>query len=176
MKAKAHADESAQLTGMIDHFASQIDDMQSRLADKDSLNRALTDSCIDLKAKVESMVDTAAKATALQNELEQVKKEHEATVQAYEDLEQLLQRQQAAHQDTVLELRQHETDALEHLKEQLELTHDKSMLQAEKNFHEQLQQLKAESQSEIDKYQSKYFTLLQQLQANVKSKKEAVSN
>ena len=53
MKARAYADESAQLNGMINRLNSQIVDMQSRLADKDSLNKALTDSCNDLKVKVE---------------------------------------------------------------------------------------------------------------------------
>ena len=38
---RAYADESAQLNGMINRLNSQIVDMQSRLADKDSLNTLL---------------------------------------------------------------------------------------------------------------------------------------
>ena len=82
------------------------------------------------------------------------------------DLEQQVQREQADHKDTLLGLKQHEADALESLKEQMQLTHDKAMLQAEKSFHTQLQQLKADNQKEIDKYQQKYFELLQQISDN----------
>lgn len=168
MKARAYADESAQLNGMINRLNSQIVDMQSRLADKDSLNKALTDSCNDLKVKVENLMETTARAAALQSELEQVKKEHDTAVRTCADLKKQLQREQATLKDTISELGQHEADALERLNSQLTLTHDKAMLQAEKSFHEQLQQLKAENQTEIDKYQNKYFALLEQIQTQAK--------
>lgn len=157
MQARAHADESARLNGVIDSLNSQMDNMQSRLADKENLNKALTDSCNDLKYKVDSTREAAEQAAALQSELEQVKKK-------LADLEKQLQQEQAAHADALSELKQHEADALEHLKEQMQLEHDRSMLQAEKSFHAQLQQLKAENQTEIDKYQKKYFDLLEQMQ------------
>ena len=163
-KAKAQADESARLSSMIDILNAQMDDMQSRLSDKENLNKAILDSCNDLKAKVESMRETAEQAAVLKSEVDRVKKECEATMQKYADFEQQMQREQAAHKDTLSELKQHEADALESLKEQMQLTHDKAMLQAEKSFHAQLQQLKAENQNEIDKYQQKYFELLKQMQ------------
>ena len=163
-KAKAQADESARLSSMIGSLNAQMDDMQSRLSDKENLNKALTDSCNDLKARVESMRETVEQAAALKNELDRVKRACEAAMQKYTDLEQQMQREQAAHKDSLSELKQHEADALEGLKEQMQLTHDKAMLQAEKSFHAQLQQLKAENQNEIDKYQQKYFELLKQMQ------------
>lgn len=161
MKARAHADESARLNGVIDSLNSQMDNMQSRLTDKENLNRALTDSCNGLKSKVDSMREAAEQAAALQSELELVKKERS-------DLEQQLQREQIAHTDTLSELKQHEADALDRLKEQMQLEHDRAMLQAEKSFHAQLQQLRTESQAEIDKYQQKYFELLKQMQTSDK--------
>ena len=72
-RAKAHADENARLNGVIDslntEYNSKMDDMQSMLADKDSLNKALTDSCNDLKHKVESMTDDVGQMTTLQKSL-----------------------------------------------------------------------------------------------------------
>lgn len=162
-KAKAQADESARLSSMIDGLNAQMGDMQSRLSDKESLNKVLTDSCNDLKAKVEGMSAAAEQAAAFKSELDRVKKECEAAMQRCADLEQQVQREQAAHKDTLSELKQHEADALESLKEQMQLTHDKAMLQAEKSFHVQLQQLKAENQNEIDKYQQRYLELLRQI-------------
>ena len=162
-KAKVQADESARLSSMIDSLNAQMDDMQFRLSDKENLNKALTDSCNDLKAKVESMRVAAEQAVEFKSDLDRVKKECEAVMQKCADLEQQVQREQADHRETLLGLKQHEADALESLKEQMQLTHDKAMLQAEKSFHAQLQQLKAENQNEIDKYQQRYFELLKQV-------------
>ena len=60
--------------------------------------------------------------------------------------------------------KQHEADSLERLKEQSQLAQDKAILKIEKSYQEQIQKLKAEKQAEIDKYQQKYFTLLEQIQ------------
>lgn len=168
LKARTHADENTRLNEVIDSLNSEynakMDDMQSMLSDKDSLNKALTDSCNDLKAKIEGMREAAAQAAALQDELAQLQKEHEATVRERADLEWQMQQEQAAHEKTVSELRQHEADSLERLKEQLQLAHDKAILQLEKSYQEQMQELKAARQAEIDQYQQKYFSLLEQIQ------------
>ncbi len=71
--------------------------------------------------------------------------------------------EQTAHEKIVLELKQHEADALERLKEQLQLAQDKVILQIEKSYQEQMQKLKSEKQAEVDKYQQKYFDLLEQM-------------
>lgn len=59
IKAKSHADENARLKEIIENLNNEynfkMDDMQSMLSDKDNLNKALTDSCNDLKAKIEGM-------------------------------------------------------------------------------------------------------------------------
>lgn len=168
LKARTHADENTRLNEVIDSLNSEynakMDDMQSMLSDKDSLNKALTDSCNDLKAKIEGMREAAAQAAALQDELAQLQKEHEATVRERADLERQMQQEQAAHEKTISELRQHEEDSLERLKEQLQLAHDKAILQLEKSYQEQMQELKATRQAEIDQYQQKYFSLLEQIQ------------
>ena len=63
-------------------------------------------------------------------------------------------------------------EALERVKEQEQIKLEKAMLELEKKHQGQLQQLKTEHQKEIDKYQSKYFELLEQLeQSKVKRTK-----
>lgn len=54
---------------------------------------------------------------------------------------------------------------MEHLKEQSQLALDKTVLQIEKTYQEQIQQLKADKQIEIDKYQQKYLDLLEQIKS-----------
>lgn len=180
-QAKTHADENARLNNALDslnnEYNAKMDDMQSMLADKDNLNKALTDSCQDLKAKVISMEEAAAQSDALQEELKRVQKELEAAMQKCTGLEQQISQEQAAHEKVITDLKQHETDALERQEGRLQLSHEKAMLKAEKASQEQVQRLKAEHQAEIDKYQQKYLDLLEQLKAapdKVKVKSEAM--
>jgi hypothetical protein len=74
-----------------------------------------------------------------------------------------MQQEQDAHEKAVSDLKQHEADALERLKEQLHLEEDRAVLQIEKSYQEQIQGLKADKQAEVDKYQQKYFELLEQM-------------
>lgn len=167
LKARTHADENARLNSVIDslnnEYNSKMDDMQSMLSDKDSLNKALTDSCNDLKAKIEGMKEAAEQSAILRKELDQLKQEHEKVIREQSDLEKQMQQEQTAHKKTVSELKQHEADALERLKEQLQLAQDKAILQIEKSYQEQMQKLKTDKQAEVDKYQQKYFDLLEQM-------------
>ena len=167
LKARTHADENARLNEVIDslnnEYNSKMDDMQSMLSDKDSLNKALTDSCNDLKAKIEGMREAAEQSAVLRGELDQLKKEHEKVIREQSDLKKQMQQEQTSHARTVSDLKQHEADALERLKEQLQLAQDKAILQIEKSYQEQMQKLKADKQTEVDKYQQKYFDLLEQM-------------
>ncbi len=167
LKARTNADENARLNEVIDslnnEYNSKMDDMQSMLSDKDSLNKALTDSCNDLKAKIEGMKEAAEQSATLRKDLDQLKKDHEKIIREQSDLKKQMKQEQTVHDNTVSELRQHEADALERQKEQLQIARDKAILQIEKSFHEQMQQLKTDKQAEVDKYQQKYFDLLEQL-------------
>ena len=173
LKARAHADENARLNSVIDslnnEYNSKMDDMQSMLSDKDSLNKALTDSCNDLKTKIEGMKEAAEQSAIFREELEQLKKEHEKVIRERSDLEKQMQQEQTAHEKAISELRQHEADALERLKEQLQIAQDKAVLQIEKSYQEQIQKLKADKQAEVDKYQQKYFDLLEQMKSQTET-------
>ena len=167
MKARTHADENARLHEVIDslnhEYNTKMDDLQSMLSDKDNLNKALTDSCNELKVKIEGIRESAEQSAAFKKELEQLKREHEKIIRKQSDLEKQMQQEQAAHAQTVLELKQHEADALERQKEQLQIAQEKAILQIEKSYQEQIQQLKTDKQAEVDKYQQKYFDLLEQM-------------
>ena len=166
-RAKAYADENAHLNSVIDsintEYNSKMDDMQSMLADKDNLNKALTDSCNDLKSKVESMKESSEQLTVIRKELEQLKSEHNTVVKEKSDLEKHMNQEQTAHDKAIADMQQHEQDLLERQKEQSQIALDKAVLEIEKKYQEQIEKLKAEKQAEIDKYQQKYFDLLEQL-------------
>lgn len=70
----------------------------------------------------------------------------------------------------VIEL-QTEKKNLESVTQQSNIEHEKELLAKEKIYQETLQKLKADHQSEIDTYQSKYFDLVQTMQGDtVKAK------
>ncbi len=167
-RAKAHADENARLNGVMEslnaEYSSKMEDMQSMLSDKDNLNRALTDSCNDLKVKIVGMEEAAGQSGMLREELERLKKEHERTVQEQSDMKRQMEQERGAHEKALSELRQHEADSLERLRAQYQIAQDRAVLQAEKSYQEQIQKLKAEKQEEVDRYQQKYFALLEQVQ------------
>lgn len=166
-RAKAHADENVRLNSVIDslntEYNSKMDDMQSMLADKDNLNKALTDSCNDLKSKVESMRESSEQLAVIRKELEQLKSEHNTVVKEKSDLEKQMKIEQTAHDKAIADMQQHEKDLLERQKELSQIALDKAVLEIEKKYQEQIEKLKADKQSEVDKYQQKYFDLLEQI-------------
>lgn len=72
-KAKGFADENARLNDYIksleQEYSSKTEDLQSMLSDKDSLNRALTDSCNDLKDKLNAMQKEQEKVVSIRSKL-----------------------------------------------------------------------------------------------------------
>lgn len=166
-KARAHAEESARLNETIaslnNEYNSKIENMQSMLSDKDNLNKALTDSCNDLKDKIEGMKESAEQSAMLQKNLDQLKKDFEKIIRERSDLEKQMQQERVLYEKSLSESKQHETDSLTHLKEQAQLSQDKAVLQIEKSYQEQIEKLKADKQAVIDKYQQKYFDLLEQM-------------
>lgn len=169
-RAKSHADENARLNSVIDslntEYNSKMDDMQSMLADKDNLNKALTDSCNDLKSKVESMRESSEQLAVISKELEQLKSKHDALAKEKSDIEKQLEQENATHNKAIADLQQHEQDLLKRQKEQSQIALDKAVLEIEKKYQEQIEKLKADKQSEVDKYQQKYFELLERIQSN----------
>ena len=179
-KARTLADENVRLNEVFDslnhEYNTKMDDMQSMLSDKDNLNKALTDSCNDLKAKIEGIRESAAQSSALKKELEQLKQEHEKITHKQSDLEKQMQQEQAAHAQTVIDLKSHEADALERQKEQSQIAQEKAILQIEKSYQKQIQKLKADKQAEVDRYQQKYFDLLEQIKTKAEVAEETEEN
>ena len=167
MKAKAHAEENARLNSVIDslntEYNSKMDNMQSMLADKDSLNKALTDSCNDLKHKVESMKHDVEQMSEVKKSLDDLQKEYDKITAKADALQADLSEEKAKHEQSIAELKKHESDALERVREQSQIALDKALLELEKMYQEQIQQLKSEKQAEVDKYQQKYFDLLEKM-------------
>ncbi len=155
-KAQMYADENTRLNGVIEsltkEYNTKMDDLQIMLADKDNLNKALTDSCNELKTKIESMKKAAEQAATLKSDLDKLQKEHDKLAHEQEELEKQFQHEQADHEKVLKQQR-----------EQSQIAIDKAVLDVERKYQKQLQELKEKHQAEIDKYQQKYLTLLEQI-------------
>ncbi len=155
-KAKTHAVENSRLTDSIEklnrEYSTKLENLQVMLSDKDKLNKALTDTCTDLKYKVENMQADAEHAAALQAQWDGLVQTQENTARELEALKMQLSQTQAAH-----------AEALERQKDMAQIALDKALIDMERKYQEQIQALKAEKQAEIDKYQQRYFELLEQI-------------
>lgn len=129
--------------------ASQKDceTVKASLADKDQLNKALTDTCNELRAKVASL-------EADQQQLEAIRKELEAAKAAQIAAEKQLKEQQEASQKE-----------LEDLREKMEIDKDRAVLEAEKS-------LRKEYETEIREVNQKYMEFIQQLRTEEVTKEK----
>ena len=179
IRAKAHANENEDLKQAIERlnteYSSKMDDMQDMLKDKDSLNKALSSSCNDLKAKVEQMAADAEHNKALCKDLDNIKAEYDKLLTSYNSLEAVCNDLKVKNEETIAKIEKTHSEALERVKEQEQIKLDKAILELEKKHQEQLQQLKAEQQKEIDKYQSKYLELLEQLEQSKVKRTKAIT-
>lgn len=176
IKAKTYIEENARLNSLLDRqeeeYRTRLNDLQDMLTDKDSLNKALIDSCNNLKSKIEGMKESLELASSIQEKLEQLKKKYEKVTQEHANLEQRMRQEQEIHSKSIADLQQHEKDALNQLREQSQLAVEKAILETECEHQEQVQKIKKQHQTEVDEYQQRYLSLLEQIQ--LKHEKEAV--
>jgi chromosome segregation ATPase len=181
--AKYHAEENEklkkQIDESIDEYEARIADMQSMLMDKDNLNKALTDSCNDLKVKVEETGNAPAQLKEVEMEIRDLKAEYNGLLKDYENLKKRLQKEKEdfekqaeqstlSYEEKITTLQQAHTVTLEQQKQQAQILLDKSVLEIERTYQQKIEELKVSKQSEIDKYQQKYFNLLEKMDKETK--------
>lgn len=156
-RAKSYADENKDLADTIakmqQEHTQKITDMQQMLTDKENLNKALTDSCNDLKSKMDQMTAAAQENEVLKKDVADLVASKNRLMKNVED-----------HEKMISDLKQHEADALERQTQQFNIEKEKTVLELERKYQQQIQELKEQKQQEVDKYQKKYFELLEKLQ------------
>jgi len=122
----------------------------SMIKDKDELNRALAITINNLEGKISDMEGSLSKADDILCD--------------YDNLKKVLE--DARNKVTLLE------NELESTKQKAQFEIDQKMLQHGKEYQLELQKVKSEHQAEIDKYQKKYFELLEKIPMNYKEIKQ----
>lgn len=164
VKAKTFAEENARLNTYIESLTKEYEakssDLMEMLADKEKLNTALTDAHADLKARLESLSGEHEELQKLQREIAQIEAKAEKATLA-----------QAAAEKALNEALDSHKLSMQRQQEQLQLAHEKELLEVEKKHQKELQEQAAQKQAEVDSYQKKYMELLEQLQAPQPKKK-----
>jgi hypothetical protein len=174
IKAKAFADENAQLRSTIDtinkDYTDKLSDMQEALKDKTDLTDTLKDSCMELKHKVDSMQKEHEQFVAMSSVFDGLKLKQEQTERDKAELQRQLDRDSKEFEKVLADQKKHEAAALERLRELSLLDMDKAILTLEKKHQEQIEKfkgqielIKEQKQSEVDKYQQRYLELLEQI-------------
>ena len=176
-KAKGFSDENTRLNDYIEslktEYSSKTNDLQAQLTDKDSLNRALTDSCNDLKNKLNALQEEHKEFSSIRSKLADLTDKCTKLEHSKAEAEKALKSAISNHKQELAQLKQQEADSLTRIKEQADLEKDKALLALEKDYQKQIQVLKEKNQSDVDKYQQKYFDLLQQLKSITSSSQES---
>ena len=176
-KAKGLSDENTRLNDYIEslktEYSSKTNDLQAQLTDKDSLNRALTDSCNDLKNKLNALQEEHKEFSSIRSKLAELTDKCTKLEHSKAEAEKALKSAISNHKQELAQLKQQEADSLTRIKEQADLEKDKALLALEKDYQKQIQVLKEKNQSDVDKYQQKYFDLLQQLKSITSSSQES---
>lgn len=166
IRAKEYTEENTRLNSVIEsmtkEYKSKIGDMQSMLEDKDKLNNTLIDSHNDLKRTVDDMQYEHEQFVAISSKLDKLKREYEQITIDKADIAKRLERESQEHEKSIADLKQHEVDSLERAREQAQIQTDKKLLIVERKYQEQIQSIKEQMQEAVDKYQQKYFDLLEQ--------------
>jgi len=152
-------------------YKRHVEHLQTMLTDKDHLNKALTDSCNDLKERLNQVSESDNKLSslmqehaALQSEFTKInaqkgelEQKNEALVQQFDQLS----KEVSVNQEKIL-LKQADQLKLEQEREMLTLkqAHMNEILE----YQKQIQQLKSESIEEVQQYQKRYLELLEKLQ------------
>lgn len=184
-KAKTLTDTNAALNAdikeMQEDYSSHVRDLTSSIQDKDNLNRALMETCNELKIKVADMSDDHEKLLEFKQEIADLKSKLKAAEQDKENskkaLDQVISDHTKAgkeHEKRITELRAHESESLERLQEQMQVLSDKAVMETEKKYQQQIQTLKDKQleainqyQQNVDQYQKKYLELLERFNSSI---------
>lgn len=149
-------------------YTEKLENMKIMLEDKEKLNKALTNTNTDLKAKAAVMEAKAASAeetekqlTILQKEADKLKQSLEQSTKEKLELKDLLEQERIKHKQELTLLNQHEKESLHYAEEQYKIRLDKATLKLEQECQQQITELNTKNQEEIAAYLQKYSDLME---------------
>lgn len=181
-KARQYSDENARLEKELEELKAdretKVNDLNTMLNDKEQLNKALTDSCNNLKEQVESMTAECKEIAEIRTQLADITAERDKMINNKAELENELNKANKQFTDREKDHKVDKETALKQKEAELKVEHDKAILNLEKKYQKQIQTLKDEKAKQVDEYQQKYFKLLERMNgdADAEEKLEKFKN
>ena len=150
-------------------FLAKLDGLQDVLKEKENLNSVLSDSCNRFKVQVEQMKGDIDKAKRQGKEFDELQKKYNDLLIISGNLQAGLESLEKEHEEIITEMKQNENEILDYTKQELELKYKTELLNLKEEYQKQILDLKEQKQIEIDKYQSKYYELLEQMNPKKKT-------
>ena len=149
ISANTYKNENQRLNEYIDslksEYGSKLDNMESMLSDKDSLNKALVEAGNNLKAQITAMESEHLEMTKLRSQMAEIESKYTTAINDKVLAQNALK---TAQDDCERRITQQQ--------QQLQLESEQKILVIERKYQKQLQET-------IDGYQSKYLTLLNRI-------------
>ena len=124
--------------------AKEVNDLKNIISEKDNNYMVLSDLINTCKEKIQWLEAELEKSKEQQEKLEQLE-------QFQKDYNEL-KKENDKYKEMIDNMKTHELEAIQRAKEEAELEHKRAFLE-----------FKEQKQAEIDKYQAKYFDLLEQM-------------
>jgi chromosome segregation ATPase len=148
--------ENTSLYDEINRLESKMEgterDFRAKMADKDTLNQTLNESCAELREKNANMKETVKKAEDALKKIQEQEQAHKEEIAALElenrrqlrELEQKLKKAQTENERNSFET-------------------EKKLLEMQQQCADKVEQLRNDAQSRVDAYQQKYIELLERI-------------
>ena len=144
----------------------QQEDFRSKLADKDALNRNLSESCSDLCNKIASMESAVQKTESILAEKEELADSNTELQKRIENLERLQKEAELEKKRALMEQEEAHKKAVAEMESRLAesaLSGEREQLKLKQQHSEEIEKLKEKMQEKVDSYQNKYMELLESL-------------
>ncbi len=168
LKTKKISSENEQLKEFNEklnaEYKTKINNLQDILKEKEESNSLLKSANAELKMKVEQMKEEIEQNKEFHQKFEDLIIEYDNLSMFYNSLQKDFEKQQEMYEKELTELKKHENEVEEYIREQEQIKLEKMILELQKEHQAQIQQLKEQNQKEIDKYQNKYLSLLEQIE------------
>ncbi len=144
----------------------QQEDFRSKLADKDALNRNLSESCSDLCNKIASMESAVQKTESILAEKEELADSNTELQKRIENLERLQKEAELEKKRALMEQEEAHKKAVAGMESRLAesaLSGEREQLKLKQQHSQEIEKLKEKMQEKVDSYQNKYMELLERL-------------
>lgn len=167
-QANSLFEENKQLQDKIinleENYQTKITDMQKNVVDKESLNRILTENCEQLKNQLNTYVNEHTEYLKIKAELEKTQAKISDLIKENNSLKENNETLSINTDTMINKIKEQHEEHLKSIQEKERMLADAKILELEKKHHAEIRSLEEQKRQEINKYQQKYLSVLEDFQ------------